>query len=272
MAAEGSQAPYASKSDAELRAMEKDSTLTPDQWQAVMEERRRRAERAAPASSAGSASARAAGAPPSTGASSLPATEMDSRLARAVTELQALLVSGETLQAFAVQRRLFALTHRRRLAAATSGRFIALERGLFGGYTPVDVRWQDIEDAKLRVGIFGADLVIRSKQNEDLASAGRTGSTILVNGLRKSEAEAVYRIAQGQEQAWREKRRVRDLDEMRARSGGIQLGGAPGVGAAAGAASDDPVARLQRAKEMLAGGLITDAEYESIKAKIVDRL
>jgi hypothetical protein len=38
------------------------------------------------------------------------------------------------------------------------------------------------------------------------------------------------------------------------------------------ASSEDPLVRLQRAKEMLAGGLITDSEYESIKAKIVDRM
>ncbi|MDB4910109.1 MAG: hypothetical protein JWO39_932, partial [Gemmatimonadetes bacterium] len=66
---------------------------------------------------------------------------------------------------------------------------------------------------------------------------------------------------------------VRDLDELRAKSGGIQLGGGGSSGSGSGgAAGDDPLARLQRAKEMLAGGLITDSEYESIKAKIVDRM
>ena len=85
----------------------------------------------------------------------------------------------------------------------------------------------------------------------------------------------MYRAAQAQEQSWREKRRVRDLDELRAKSGGIQLGGGgsgPGGSGSGGAAGDDPLARLQRAKEMLSGGLITDSEYESIKAKIVDRM
>jgi len=79
-------------------------------------------------------------------------------------------------------------------------------------------------------------------------------------------------VCQSQSQAWREKRRVRDLDELRAKSGGIQFG--QSMSGVAGTPTDgaDPVARLQRAKEMLTGGLITDAEYESIKAKIVDRL
>jgi hypothetical protein len=205
---------------------------------------------------------------------SAPASADDPRLAGAVQHLNALLVPGETLVAYAVQRRLFALMHRRVLVAATSGRLIRIQRGLFGGYSPVDMRWQDIESAHLRVGIFSAELTITSRGRQDLASTGQTVGTIGAEGLRKDEAEQVYRAAQAQEQSWREKRRVRDLDELRAKSGGIQLGGGAGMGgpAGAGAAGDDPLARLQRAKEMLSGGLITDSEYESIKAKIVDRM
>ncbi|HMA04094.1 MAG: PH domain-containing protein [Gemmatimonas sp.] len=208
-------------------------------------------------------------------ASAAASADEDPRLTGAVQHLNALLVPGETLVAYAVQRRLFALTHRRVLVAATSGRFIRIERGLFGGYTPVDMRWQDIESAHLRVTIFGADLTITSRGRQDLASSGQASGAIAAQGLRKQQAEQVYRAAQAQEQSWREKRRVRDLDELRAKSGGIQFGsGGPGVtgSSAGGGASDDPMERLKRAKEMLAGGLITDSEYESIKAKIVDRM
>ncbi len=193
--------------------------------------------------------------------------------------LRAILVPDESLEAFAVQRRLFALTHRRVFVAATSGRFIALRRHLFGGYSPTDVRWQDLHDASLREGIFGADLTITAAAVGDLASADRPGLSITFQGLRKEDARRVYRVCQSQEQAWREKRRVRDLDEMRARSGGIQLGAAapafaaPTFAAPAGEmAADTPAARLKRAKDMLDSGLITDAEYESIKARIVDGL
>jgi Bacterial PH domain len=206
---------------------------------------------------------------------SAPASADDPRLAEAVQHLNALLVPGETLVALAVQRRLFALMHRRVLIAATTGRLIRIQRGLFGGYSPIDMRWQDIESAHLRVRIFSAELTITSRGRQDLASTGQTIGVIGAEGLRKDEAEQVYRAAQAQEQSWREKRRVRDLDELRAKSGGIQLGGGgSGLGGSGGggAAGDDPLARLQRAKEMLAGGLITDSEYESIKAKIVDRM
>jgi hypothetical protein len=276
-------------SDAELRALEKDGSLAPAAWQEVIDELARRRSTAprpgapvaqpAPAPSAPAASAASPSDTPPSAPRAQPmptsADDDDSRLAQAVQHLNAILVPGETLVAYAVQRRLFALFHRRELVAATSGRLIRINRGIFGGYSPTDMRWQDIESAHLRVGIFGADLTITSRGRQDLASSGQAMGAITTLGLRKTQAEQVYRAAQSQEQSWREKRRVRDLDELRAKSGGIQLGGTGsplGGASTGGAAGDDPLARLQRAKEMLAGGLITDSEYESIKAKIVDRM
>ena len=78
----------------------------------------------------------------------------------------------------------------------------------------------------------------------------------------------MYRICQAQDQSWREKRRVRELEELRARSGGIQVSSGP-TSSAAAPGSSDAVRRLQDAKQMLDAKLITDAEYEAIKAKIV---
>ena len=53
--------------------------------------------------------------------------------AAASQQLQSLLVSGETVVASAMQHRLYALLHRRHLAAATTGRFIFMTRRLLGG-------------------------------------------------------------------------------------------------------------------------------------------
>jgi hypothetical protein len=175
--------------------------------------------------------------------------------------------------AYAVQRRLFALNHRRIVVCATSGRFIALSRGLFGGYVPTDVRWQDLEDASISAGVFGATLTITTLATEDMASRGHVSRAVQIAGLRKDQAQQVYTLCQAQEQAWREKRRVRDLDELRAQSGGVQIGNVPGGSAASiAAAGGDPAERLRKAKEMLDGGLITDAEFESIKARVVEGL
>jgi hypothetical protein len=187
-------------------------------------------------------------------------------LQRPIEYLRSVLIPTEQLEAWAVQHRLFALTHRRVLVAATSGRLIMLTRHLLGGFDVADIRWQDLEEVTLRVGIFAADLSIRAGKASDLASQGTTGSRRLdFLGLRKNQAQAVYRICQAQDQAWREKRRVRELEELRARSGGIQMSTAP----ASAVGGSEAVRRLQEAKQMLEAKLITDAEYESIKAKIV---
>ena len=186
-----------------------------------------------------------------------------------LADLRAVLIPGETLEAWTVQRRLYALTHRRLLVAATSNRLVVLARRFFGGFDLSTVRWQDLEEVTLRVGMLSAELALRVGRATDLASLGAEGAQRLeFTGLRKLEAQAVYRICQSQDQAWREKRRVRELEELRARSGGIQVGsGSAGtLGAASGA---DAVRRLKEAKEMLDARLITDSEYEAIKARIV---
>jgi len=189
-------------------------------------------------------------------------------LKRALESLHNVLIPSESLEAWAVKRRIFALAHRRRIVAATSGRLIALTRPLLGGYDVADIRWQDLEDVKLKVGILGASLTVRAGKASDLASQSSAASRELhFEGLRKDQAQAVYRICQAQDQSWREKRRIRDLEELRARSGGFQLSPGAAVGETEG--RGDMAHRLQEAKQMLDAKLITDAEYEAIKARIV---
>ena len=51
-----------------------------------------------------------------------------------LAQLHSVLIAGETLEAWVIQRRAYALTHRRVLIAATSGRLIVLTRRLLGGF------------------------------------------------------------------------------------------------------------------------------------------
>lgn len=197
----------------------------------------------------------------------------DGGVRQALGHLNSVLTTGETLEAWATQRRLFAVSHRRVLLAATTGRFLALTRGLFGGFTLSDLRWQDLKDVKIDVGILGARLTLTAFTSPDLASTSGPTRTFLYEGLVKTQAEGLYRIAQGHDQAWREKRRVRDLEELRARAGGVQLGNLGGVGPGAGSAADgDVTRRLQQAKSMLDAGLISDSEFEALKAKIIAQI
>lgn len=187
---------------------------------------------------------------------------------RPLAELRSVLIPGETLEAWAIQRRIFALSHRRLLIAATSGRLVVLVRKLLGGFDVSTIRWQDLEEVTLRVGIISADLALRAGTASDFASLGAQGARrVEFRGLHKEQAQAVYRICQAQDQAWREKRRLRELEELRARSGGIQLlssavAGVPG-------ADNEAIRRLREAKQLLDAKLITDSEYEAIKAKIM---
>lgn len=196
----------------------------------------------------------------------------DSGMQRGLEHVQAVLVPGETVEAWAIQRRVFALKNRRVLLAATSGRLLYITRKLISGFDLTDLRWQDLEEVTLHVGLIAATIRVRSRKVSDLASESPSDHRWLeFHGLRKAQAEAVYRVCQAQDQAWREKRRVRDLEELRARSGGIQLSagvGGPGTGSTPGGLPDS-ARRLQEAKQLIENKLISDSEYEAIKAKIL---
>jgi hypothetical protein len=200
-------------------------------------------------------------------------TQVDAGLARALETLQGLLTSGETLEAWAAQRRIYALTHRRVCIAATSGRFISLNRRLLGGYESADIRWQDLRETRISAGVLAADLTLVAQSSSDLNIGSEVNRVWTFEGLNTDQAQAMYRICQQHDQVWREKRRVRELEELRAKSGGVQIGSpsgyAPAPGSAGGDAESEPVRRLRQAREMLDAKLISDAEFESIKAKIV---
>ena len=191
----------------------------------------------------------------------------------ALAILRGLLTSGETLESWAVQHRLFALTHRRACIAATSGRFISLTRRLLGGYESADIRWQDLKETRISAGILAADLTLVAQTSADLNLGAEPTRVYTFANLRKDQAQSMYRICQQHDQVWREKRRIRELEELRAKSGGVQIGGQSGyAGADAAGAESEPARRLRRAREMLDAKLISDSEFESIKAKIVSGL
>ena len=188
-------------------------------------------------------------------------------LTKALADLHSVLIPAETVEAWATQRRVYALSHRRTIVAATSGRLIWLVRRLVSGFDVVNLRWQDLSEVNLRVGVFAAELVIRADPATDLAINAQQGARVItISGLRKDQAQAVYRICQAQDQAWREKRRIRELEELRARSGGVQINpGAP----ARRAYRVTPCTACRRPSRCSTARLITDSEYESLKARIL---
>src|ERR1700675_3456208 len=203
-----------------------------------------------------------------------PAGASDSGLRDALATLQGLLTADETLEAWAAQHRLFAIAHRRVCIAATSGRFISLNRRLLGGYESADIRWQDLKETRISAGILAADLTLVAQSSSDLNIGSEVNRVWTFAGLRKDQAQAMYRICQQHDQVWREKRRIRELEELRAKSGGVQIGGGATAygGAEIAGQESEPARRLRQAREMLDAKLISDSEFESIKAKIVSGL
>ena len=192
----------------------------------------------------------------------------DANIKKALEHLDSILVQGEMLEAWAIQRRLFSLTHRRILIAATSGRFIKIQRGIIGGFDLIDFRWQDLGDANIKVGIFGADISLKTFVSTDLAISKNHFQILELLGFRKDQTQQIYRLVQAHDQSWREKRRIRELEELRAKSGGFNLGNNFGTLHPVDAA-EDASSRLEQAKQMLDNKLINDSEYESIKARII---
>jgi hypothetical protein len=197
-------------------------------------------------------------------------------IALALQQVTELLTPGESLQAVAIQRQYVYLAERsrRKIVAATPARLIVMHRHVFGGFDVFDVRWQDLEAAQISEGTFGATLTftVRDTDHAMLVKDMAGGGTLRVAGLRKAAAQEVYRVCQSQERSWREKNRVREMEELRAKAGGIQFGASPGTTGGSNTAEPDALSRLERASEMLKKGLISDSEYESVKAKILSAL
>jgi hypothetical protein len=191
-------------------------------------------------------------------AEALPGNEAD--LERPLSQLRAVLIPGEALEACALQLRLFALTHRRLLIAATR-RLIVLRRGSSAA-TASAIRWQDLEEVTLPSGCERRSGAAR-RQATDLTSwaLGRIGWS---SPGSPGAAQAVYRICRCRTDSARSAACVNSREA--ARSGGDQVSTRAG-------------ARRRRASWTRCGGcgrpsgswdarLITDAEYEAIKAKI----
>jgi hypothetical protein len=186
------------------------------------------------------------------------------RAEKAKQKLQSSLMEREEVITFALQKRLYALFARRQLIAITSSRMILIKRSVFGGFSMRDYQWKDLLDAQLSENIFpglcGSN--IRFKVNRDRLS-------IAVEGIISDVASEIYSYAQAREQEWEEKRRVRELEEKRAASGAtvLHVGDSRGSAVAGASIFED----LERAKKLLDSGAISDAEYNEMKSKILNR-
>jgi hypothetical protein len=146
----------------------------------------------------------------------------------------------------------------------TNRRFIACLPRSFGRFDLQDYIWRDLENVTISEKLLGAVLSLMTID----------GMCVQIEHLDKSEARRLYSIAKEMEERVREERRVRGLEEARAAAGGITLQqmGSQAMQQGVLATEHDPVARLQKLKEMFDTGLITAGEYEAKRAEIISKM
>ena len=190
------------------------------------------------------------------------------RADKANENLNTILMSNEDLSVKAVQKRIFSLWSRRSIVAITSSRLIVLNRGLLGGFKMKDIQWKDLEDATLKQNILSG----LCGSNVDFAHLNDGVGLMGVKGLPNQGATEIYSKAQAEEQAWEEKRRVREIEEVRAASGAMTIHtGQQTTGSESPAprAADDMLKQIEDAKKLLDQGIINDVEFQEMKSKII---
>ena len=75
-------------------------------------------------------------------------------------------------------------------------------------------------------------------------------------------------MGQFEEQAWEEKRRIRTIEEVRAAAGGVVVNNAPAPSENK-SGGNRMLEEIQKAKELLDSGAVSDAEFQEMKSKIL---
>jgi hypothetical protein len=176
---------------------------------------------------------------------------------RAAAEVAKILTTNEEIYYIAMQNPM-AMSSAPDYVVATSNRVIFVDARVLGQVKLVDILWQDVKDSQVEQGMLSSAFQVIAVND----------SVTRIGELEKEQAKRLYSICQQMDLDWREKRRVRGMEEERARAGGVYVNPDPGTGSA----DENPVARLARAREMLTQGLISETEFESLKARIISTI
>ena len=193
------------------------------------------------------------------------------RSRKAIEKLDGTLMKDEKIIHKGIDKRPFALFSRRSVFAVTNSRIINLQRGLIGGYTMRDYQWKDLKEAKISENVLpdicGSTLTFTFSQLP----------WIMVFPDLKTASD-IYKVAQLQEQAWEEKRRIREMEETRAQAGGISIGNTATPSPTGSTSNNDKsmstsdiADELLKIKELLDKGILSDVEFQEMKSKILSR-
>ena len=192
------------------------------------------------------------------------------------SRLNDLLNSGEEIIYIAVQKKpLVNITPD--CVAITNKRIFFFTAANFGlSIKFMDFVWKDVVEVKIKEELLGAVFSIKTLN----------GAETSVDFLPKVQARKLYQYGQEREQAEREERRQRDLEEKRAASGTIHSETprftAPEPFAAPKLTEtpktveevkpDELTAKLKKLKMLFDNGLITQEEYNQKKMELLSEL
>lgn len=200
----------------------------------------------------------------------------EERSKRAYAKLMDVLMKDEVIIEKGIDKRPFALFSRRQVFAVTNSRIISIKRRLLGGFNMIDFQWKDLKDAQVSENVLpslcGSSLTFNANFNEI--------DEVIEVFPELEIASNAYKYAQQQEQSWEEKRRIRLMEEKRAKAGGIMIGQNTIPLDSKGDISQnqqnqdlkiDIADELLKLKKLLDQGILSDAEFQEMKSKILAR-
>tara|TARA_A100001234_G_scaffold214925_1_gene219066 strand:+ start:154 stop:939 length:786 start_codon:yes stop_codon:yes gene_type:complete len=204
----------------------------------------------------------------------------EKRAEKAFLKLADILMEGEGLLAKGADSRPFALFSRRQIFGITNSRVIRLKRGLLGGFTMEDFQWKDLIDAQISEHVLSS--VCGTKLFFNAQSSSTSNPLQLTMYPSTKTGRYIYKVSQKQEQAWEEKRRVREMEETRAAAGGVMFTGSNAPSLLSQHSNSEPTAKsdsfslsiadeLIKLKNLVADGIIDDVEFEELKAKLLSK-
>lgn len=174
--------------------------------------------------------------------------------------VQGFLTAGEEIEYIAVQERPV-VNIAPDCLVLTNKRFICFRPKLLGQVTFEDYLWRNLYDAKVKEGVMFATLSMKAMD----------GRTISIDYLPKAQARKLYRIAQEKEVEAEEERRRRKMEETAAGASNIVVNSGDSKQQSQ-ADPNDPMARIQKARQMLDAGLIDQAEFDATKKRILESI
>jgi hypothetical protein len=149
-------------------------------------------------------------------------------------EAARIMIPGEEILCIAAEDAT-AMSIKRDSVVVTTNRIIGFSPGVPGRVRFRDHLWQDVLDLSMNEGMLSTQIVIET-------DAGRRE----VGWIAKEQAKRVYGLARQMQREWREKRRIMERREAQE-------------------------SRLAKAKAMVELGLISEAEYETLTARLLPK-